>query len=194
MNFYTADLHVGHANIIRYCQRPFASVDAMNEALVSAWRRKIGPEDTVYVVGDFSLVRSSRMGEVQALFDALQGRKILIRGNHDAPTVQGWAEIHDILTLQDNGREITLCHYPLREWPGMWKGGIHLYGHVHGNMAPLPGSMDVGVDVWGGEPVTLAEILPWVEPFTAPAGKAGFRAREWPDARVVAGSQGCNAG
>jgi hypothetical protein len=65
------------------------------------------------------------------------------------------------------------------DWPGMWNGGIHLYGHIHGNQEPLTGSMDVGVDVWGGRPVTLDEIEEAVRPFAKPAGKAPFRVQFW---------------
>lgn len=64
----------------------------------------------------------------------------------------------------------------------MWQGTVHLYGHVHGNLQPLPGSMDVSADVWGGNPVQMADILSAVTPFDAEAEKKDhriFRLLEW---------------
>ena len=51
--FYTADLHLGHANIIKYCNRPFKDVDQMNETLIRNWNSRVKPEDTVIHNGDF---------------------------------------------------------------------------------------------------------------------------------------------
>ena len=55
---------------------------------------------------------------------------------------------------------IVLCHYPMREWNGCYRGAWHLHGHVHGrlNHAPLGHSMDVGVDSGGYRPWSFAEI------------------------------------
>lgn len=50
--FFTADLHFWHENIIQYCQRPFASADEMNSALISNWNARVTPDDTVYILGD----------------------------------------------------------------------------------------------------------------------------------------------
>ncbi|MDD3759756.1 MAG: metallophosphoesterase family protein [Acidithiobacillus sp.] len=161
--FFTSDLHFGHKNIIDYCKRPFASVEAMDRALIRAWNARIEPEDTVFVLGDFAFESHAR---ATYALSQLNGEKILIQGNHDkVSTVNGWKEIHDSLLLRINGTGLFLYHYPLRDWPGKWKGVIHLYGHVHGNLEPLPGTMDVGVDTWGGAPVSLREIVKAVTPF-----------------------------
>ena len=52
MRYYTADPHFGHANIIDHCDRPFSSADAMDRAIVEAWRRVLTEEDLLYVLGD----------------------------------------------------------------------------------------------------------------------------------------------
>ena len=52
MIYYTADLHLGHANVIRHCDRPFKSVDEMDEALIRNWNSRVHRLDTVYIVGD----------------------------------------------------------------------------------------------------------------------------------------------
>ena len=53
--FFTADTHWGHRNIIRYCQRPFADVDEMNEALITNWNSTVGKDDIVFHLGDFAM-------------------------------------------------------------------------------------------------------------------------------------------
>ena len=54
MNFYIADMHLGHENVIPYDNRPFRSVNEMNRALIDNWNRKVGKDDDVYIIGDFS--------------------------------------------------------------------------------------------------------------------------------------------
>ena len=76
------DLHLHHTNIIRYCSRPFQSVDAMNEALLAAWKETVGEADTIICGGDIALagaLKRERLARVRAM----PGRKLLVRGNHD---------------------------------------------------------------------------------------------------------------
>ena len=163
--FFTSDLHLGHKNIIKHCQRPFASVEAMDGGLIRAWNARVCAQDTVYVLGDFAF--ESRVQSRSAL-SRLAGRKILIRGNHDREKEgdsEGWEEMHHSLLVEVGNMQFFLHHYPLRDWPGKWRGTIHLYGHVHGNMKPLAGSLDVGVDTWGGAPVSSTEVMQAVVPF-----------------------------
>lgn len=78
--WFTADLHFGHANIISYSGRPFADATAMNQALIERWNASIHPDDTVWVLGDVAL---GRIDETLALVGELNGRKLLLTGNHD---------------------------------------------------------------------------------------------------------------
>ena len=78
--FFTADTHWGHRNIIRYCQRPFADVDEMNEALITNWNSTIGKDDIVFHLGDFAMGGSA---EWCRLLERLNGRIYLILGNHE---------------------------------------------------------------------------------------------------------------
>lgn len=79
MIYFTSDPHYGHANVIRYCARPFRDVQEMNEALINNWNSVVTQDDTVYVLGDFSLGFS----EVERYSSRLLGKKFLIPGNHD---------------------------------------------------------------------------------------------------------------
>jgi calcineurin-like phosphoesterase family protein len=58
--YFTADLHLDHANIIRYCNRPFQDVQEMNECLIKNWNSCIQPNDQVYILGDLVFAFESR--------------------------------------------------------------------------------------------------------------------------------------
>ena len=178
--FFTSDTHFGHGNIITYGKRPFRDVEAMDAFLVRQWNAIVSKGDTVWHLGDFSMKNAET---VDALLGRLNGRKHLVVGNHDRiKDVRHWETIQESAEIQVDGQALYLCHYPLREWPGMWRGTIHLYGHVHGNLQPLPGSMEVSSDVWGGQPVRLQEIRQAIVPFDADAEKTQrslLRLRRW---------------
>lgn len=84
MIYFTSDHHFGHENIIRLCGRPFDSVKEMNDAMVERWNNVVADEDTVYVVGDFAL---GKISETLQYVGKLNGKKILIVGNHDGPFI-----------------------------------------------------------------------------------------------------------
>ena len=78
--FFTADTHFGHKNIIKYCNRPFASLDEMNETLIENWNKVVSLEDTVYILGDFAYCSKT---SVEDFLKRLNGEKHLISGNHE---------------------------------------------------------------------------------------------------------------
>ena len=51
--WFTADTHLGHQNIIKYCNRPFKTLDEMDTAIIRNWNERVDPDDTVLVLGDF---------------------------------------------------------------------------------------------------------------------------------------------
>ena len=162
MIWYTADWHIGHANIIKYCDRPFDSVEHMDATIFRWYVMLVQPEDTVYVLGDCQLGR--RVDFDLALIEAMPGAKHLIIGNHDRSTVKEapfWKSVNRELEIEDEGRRVLLSHYPNYNFPGKEDGVISLHGHSHGKRGVWPGvkAFDVGVDCVGFKPVTLNEIL-----------------------------------
>ena len=158
--FFTSDTHFGHGGALGLYRRPFASVAAMNEALLARWNETVGPEDTVWHLGDFAI--RQRPPVVADLLARLNGRKHLVAGNNDPPATRGlavWESVQSYLEIEADGVGMVLCHYPFRSWRGMGKGWVNLHGHSHGRLKPLPRQFDVGVDVWSFRPVTLSEIL-----------------------------------
>lgn len=172
MIFFSADSHFGHDRIRLYLNRPFDSVEAMDEALIAAWNRTITPTDTVYHLGDFTL---GGQEVARKYFFRLNGCIKVVPGGHDYK----WCKRHwvgmvgnyfsrsgirvEILmpvhTLKVAGAVIVLGHYSMRSWYKSYHGSLHLYGHSHGRLPPWPNSMDVGVDAVGYEPISLTEVI-----------------------------------
>jgi calcineurin-like phosphoesterase family protein len=158
--FFTSDTHFGHAGTLGLFGRPFASVAAMDAALVERWNAVVGAADEVWLLGDFAL--GPGVARAGALLAALHGTKHLVAGNNDPPAVRalpGWASVADYAELSLDGSALVLCHYPFRSWNGMAKGALNLHGHSHGRMTPLARQIDVGVDCWDFAPVTLPRLL-----------------------------------
>lgn len=167
--FVTSDTHFGHANIIRYCNRPFVDVSAMNESLVERWNAVVGPDDIVYHLGDFAFLP---IQEIRALIPRLNGHMKLVPGNHDkqmkkinsGDSMQLGTHLFEMMPaiydFEWDGTKYVMCHFPMEHWEGRDKGTIHLHGHTHGNTGKHPTSLiagryDIGVDVYGG-PIRLS--------------------------------------
>ncbi len=147
-----SDTHFNHANIIRFCDRPFASLAEMNEEMIDAWNNAVMPKDQVWVGGDFAYnAKDEGSISVGKLFMALNGKKHLVRGNHDEQNRSvlelPWTTITDLASVKIEGMRFVMCHYPLETWKAPSKF-IHLHGHCHGNLKrQISRRFDVGVDV-----------------------------------------------
>lgn len=172
MIFYTSDIHFCDEKIRKVCNRPFASVDSMNRAIIQNWNDKVNKADVVYILGDIFPCNNGDAKSVIELLGELNGNKRLIVGNHDEgflPEIEKsrlFEEIKHITTLQDSGKEIVLCHYPMMSWQNDDYGSIHLYGHIHNKDLPeirnyyeRRKAFNVGLDVRGFAPINLNQIL-----------------------------------
>ena len=132
--FYIGDTHFGHANVIKYDERPFASVEEMDEAIIANWNSRVTNSDLVYILGDLSWHGDEKTIEI---LERLNGSKILIRGNHDelsASVKKQFAKVCDYLEVKDNGTKVILSHYPMPFWNGQFQDTVHLYAHIHNTM------------------------------------------------------------
>ena len=166
MIYFTADTHFGHENIIKLCDRPFANKHDMDHTLISNWNDVVTDSDTVYHLGDFGFKSSAAY--LRDIMGRLNGKIILIRGNHDKNTIKAnnqcdrFDSVHDMLEIDVDGKHVFLCHYPTLEWPRYHQGSYHLFGHVHGNIPSHkldPRQADVGVDVHDYTPVTFDQLI-----------------------------------
>lgn len=160
--FFTADTHFGHTNIIKYCKRPFDSVEEHDEVLIKNWNSRVGKGDDVYHLGDFAFGSQKRVKEIVS---RLNGRIFLLRGNHDKPingdVVNSFVWVKDYHEMKtDEFRKVCLFHYPMRTWRSKHYGSVHLHGHCHGNLNHYgeKNIFDVGVDCWDYAPVSVEEI------------------------------------
>jgi len=157
--FFTADTHFGHSGARTLYRRPFASVAAMDAAMLERWNAVVRPRDDVWHLGDFAIRQTE--AAMAGLLGRLHGRKHLVIGNNDSSLtlgLEGWASVQHYAELQIEGASVVLCHYAFRSWRNMSRGWLNLHGHSHGRLRPLPRQADAGVDAWEFRPVTLAEI------------------------------------
>ena len=80
MIYFTADMHFNHKNIIRHCNRPFESVEEMNEVIIARFNAKVKQKDSLYILGDAVWGSADSANKIMK---RLNGKKFLIRGNHD---------------------------------------------------------------------------------------------------------------
>lgn len=154
--WFTSDTHFGHKNVIKYCNRPFQTVEEMDEVLIKNWNSRICPNDVVYHLGD---VAFRSVEETNAILKRLNGKKILIRGNHDKKINSSLFEgVYNYYELKVQDKFIVMCHYAMRVWNKSHHGSYHLYGHSHGTLPQHGLSMDVGVDANEFKPISFEEI------------------------------------
>lgn len=186
MIFFTADTHLGHPNIIRFCKRPFlkdgdldekgnwisqeiakARCKEMDKCIIDNWNSVVTEKDTVYHLGDVMTWKESDLGTM--FFTAysnyrkqLNGKIFLIPGNHDHKIHACFP--HRLLgkaplyELKYNKEHITMCHYAMRVWPRSHFNSWHLYGHSHSLLPPKGKSFDVGVDNNYFKPLSFDQV------------------------------------
>lgn len=186
MRFWTSDSHFGHANIIKYCERPFKDVAHMNEVLVQNWNNVVGEDDTVFHLGDVAL---GTWDDWDKSLSRLNGHKVLIIGNHDRlfegtdRAIERWTPIYSqwfdeiryngSVTL-DDGTFAYMSHFPYEgdshdgdrftERRLADDGTILLHGHTHSNSvvsrsaAGTP-QIHVGADAHNYTPVSEEQVI-----------------------------------
>lgn len=189
MIYFSSDFHIGHRNVINYCNRPFVLVEDMNNAIVHYFNETLKPGDIVYVVGDVSLNKKWS----KWLFENFKVPDVtwhLIPGNHDecfsfarmsetrkernlqTYLSHGWASINQTLnlTLKD-GTSILLSHLPYGSPDGsvyddrymdlrpIDQGTILVHGHLHGRYKKFGKMIDVGLDAHDLKLVTEDELI-----------------------------------
>ena len=170
MNYFTADLHLGHNNIIKHCDRPFESVVEMDEHLITMWNAYVRQNDTVYIIGDMIFRSAVSPGDY---LKRLQGKKHLILGNHDKNWIKKtdlnefFESVEQFAEISDDQRRMTLCHYPLMSWNHMSRGGYMIHGHIHNGLGgayfpllcEMPNLLNAGVDINNYHPVCFDELV-----------------------------------
>ena len=161
--FVIADTHFGHENIIKYESRPFVNAEEMDKRLIELWNSTVGKEDLVYVLGDFTLSR--RMDIIKNSVSLLNGRKILIMGNHDTRKPKDYVECgFEVATRKPMMVEpgVILMHEPFDDPSLIAPKYIYFFGHVHANktlMDEYSNCMCVSVERINYRPINLDECI-----------------------------------
>lgn len=177
--WFTSDLHFGHRNVIRFCDRPYENEKEMGEKLIENWNSCVGDNDIVFVLGDTFWFNDSR--SIKKVLDQLKGKTIyMLPGNHDDFEHYHRVDTERIvlcpdvvvLWLQEYNSskkfEIWMSHYPMMTWPHRDNGVWQLFGHIHSNLNRTEGvdqdlplhwnQMDVGCDYWNYKPVSMETL------------------------------------
>ena len=188
MIYFTSDTHFGHGNVLKFTKRPYKDIARMNVALINNINARVGRDDELYILGDFSFKIPAV--EATALRKKINCRRVyLVPGNHDKGWGSGPRELEGVFEvlppihrLKINGRKYVLSHYPLVDWPSMSHGSFMLHGHIHSQgsdyneLNRMQGiyRYDVGMDANGLRPVSLEEIDAWFAGVSC-AGRARWR-------------------
>lgn len=166
--WFTADLHLGHKNILKLANRPFGDIEHHDDFIIDKYNELVDKNDDVYILGDISFNQSYE--NYKKIFSALKGNKYIIVGNHDNKQnlircqKEGLVvSVNETKTIQIGNDRIFLSHFPHREWAGFYKGAYSIYAHTHGNIDDYKQSTDCGVDCWECEPVEWSEIKEYID-------------------------------
>lgn len=164
--WFTSDAHFDHALIIKFCSRPFRDIDHMNREIIRRWNDQVDVGDLVYHVGDFSF---KGQGNCKRFEGMLNGDIVHVVGNHDRNN--GVKSYIECCLMRYGKMKIFVKHRP-PDRDNVFDAfmfdscDLVLCGHVHNNWKHklLCGKfvVNVGLDVWGFEPVTLLSILKYI--------------------------------
>lgn len=159
--FFTADLHIGHENILKFGRGAYhTSLEDMHQYIINVWNDIVGMDDEVYVLGDMFMGANKDVGSIADFTSRVRGTIHVVPGNHDNINILnaalefsvGYNVERDIVRRKikksraSKGHPFVLSHYPLMSWMGQSDGVPNLHGHCH-NSVQFPGKMlDVGWD------------------------------------------------
>jgi calcineurin-like phosphoesterase family protein len=162
-HYFTSDPHLSHNNILKFKNRPYASVVEMNKAYMECWNDTVGDKDDIWLLGDLTLLKNTDF-IVTKFLDNLRGYIHIVPGNHDywcnTPAKQlkilsiakNAKNIHfapPLCELRFENELVIMCHYPLKSWNKKHYGSIQLHGHTHSKTKITDiNQFDVGWDAW----------------------------------------------
>lgn len=179
--WFTSDLHLGHANVIDLCKRPFKDITEHDNVLITHHNELVSNSDIIIDLGDVGFRCSPNY--IANCLSRMNGKRIIVLGNHDKSLRQAYKKglLNDLLKsnkieivggdiaindktlavskmIKIDGQKIFCNHYAVRSWPNAFRGAWHLYGHSHGNLKGVFKSMDVGVDTNNFYPYSFEDI------------------------------------
>jgi len=161
MIYFTADWHLDHKNIIKYCKRPFHNCEEMEQRILDTYRDSINENDIVYFLGD--IFWNTKLNKMKSILDSLPGTKHLIKGNHDKAPIRryleaGFVSVHKtrVVSSFEFKYSCVLVHDPALSQ--MDRNQKYLCGHIHDLFVVKKNVLNVGVDVWNYYPVPFFSV------------------------------------
>ena len=159
--FLTADMHFGHENIIKYENRPFLTAELMDKAIIKNWNKVVAKSDTVFVAGDVSFHGKEKTKEIVT---QLNGKKILIKGNHDQRNNNWWldAGFAEVSNYPIIYKEFFVIQHEPPTYYNEATPFFYIYGHVHGSemyRTITKQTACVCMERWDYFPVELEKII-----------------------------------
>lgn len=175
--WFTSDTHFYHENILRFCSRPYGTIEEMNDVLVRNWNETVPPDGVVFHLGDFAFGGAREWNDI---LSRLNGKIYLILGNHDIKQAQQsfmsrFAHVTQQMIIRVGGQSIVLNHNPFLCYGGAYRNVWQLFGHVHSGPLSHQGKdlprlshlfarqYDVGVDNNDFRPVSFREVKEIIE-------------------------------
>lgn len=171
--FFTSDPHYGHENILKYCHRPFSSIEEHDEELIRLWNETVPEDGIVFILGDIGFCSETYL---KTILNRLNGKIYWIIGNHDwrriTPGIMNRFEcITQQIVITVDNKLVYLNHFPFLCYPDSDRHPVYqFFGHVHSG--PLSGSSDisrlvhlnkrqydVGVDNNEYKPISFQDIM-----------------------------------
>lgn len=171
---FISDPHFGHKNIIKYCHRPFSSIEEMTEKLIENYNETVGKNDRVLWLGDCFMGSPTFFAGV---LSRLNGKKYLILGNHDDIGNHklvncGFEFVVTKMWFSMAGRKIVANHYDAWNYRSIWDSRyeekrhhikpeskeILFHGHTHQKSKFLLNQVHLGVDAWDMKPARREEV------------------------------------
>lgn len=171
--FFTSDTHFGHENILKYCNRPFSSIEEHDNELIKRWNEKVPEDGIVFHLGDIGFCSESYLKDI---LTKVNGKIYWIIGNHDWKrmthgVISRFEYVTQQMVIRIGKKIIYLNHFPFLCFSGSNRSKVwNLYGHVHtssyadsGFDTPRlsltwPTQYDVGVDNNNFTPISFNEV------------------------------------
>ena len=160
--FLISDTHFCHQNLIHYVGRPFKNKNEMNETMFNKWNETVTNDDYVIFCGDFVVGASDKRKVCNLLYKKLNGKKIMIYGNHDIREGLEY-DFYDAVIMEMFGKKIICHHFPID--PSLANCDVAIVGHTHSNDNPtktkykLKNQLNVSCELLDYVPILLTEQL-----------------------------------
>jgi calcineurin-like phosphoesterase family protein len=167
MIYFTSDLFLSRPQSAK--TRGFASIQEMDDHIITNWNELVKPEDLVYHLGNFAWDPIGAEDGIQKL----NGTIAFISGDWDLAIrdILGNIPQHEILKEEIvllDALDLVISHWPLLDWPGMNDKTIHIHGGSKHKSVINKESIRINcnTELWSYKPINLDTIMNLIDMFS----------------------------